>query len=176
MFCEKGQWVVMFRLRRPIAFLSLSLYDTPGLAPRIIIIFLGQGDLTVSLRNRGTSWNAWNPHSGSLMVDTGILFNNMNSPLLSDPFPVTVSSQPIRFSIDCITLIPNLAFTKLRVSSMKHLQRVWHASKKRLSFRTHGSVPLFGTCFLLQLFETRFPKGETGLNIRTLASPKLGQE
>ena len=31
-FCS---WLVIFHLRRPLAFLSLNLYDTPGLAPRM---------------------------------------------------------------------------------------------------------------------------------------------
>ena len=43
-------------------------------------------------------------------------------------------------------LIPTLTFTELRVVSMEHLQRVWHASRERIPFRTHGSVPHFGTC------------------------------
>ena len=30
--------------------------------------------------------------------------------------------------------------------SMEHLQRVWHASRERLSFRILSFVPLFGTC------------------------------
>ena len=34
----------------------------------------------------------------------------------------------------------------LWVVSMEHLQRVWHASRERLPFRTPGSVPHFGTC------------------------------
>ena len=33
-FCS---WEVIFRLRRSMAFLSLSLYDTPGRAPRMNI-------------------------------------------------------------------------------------------------------------------------------------------
>ena len=32
--------------------------------------FWGPGDIPVSYSNRDTSWNAWNRHSGSLMVDT----------------------------------------------------------------------------------------------------------
>ena len=39
-----------------------------------------------------------------------------------------------------------LTFTELRVVSMEHFQRVWHASRERLPFRTPGSVPHFGTC------------------------------
>ena len=36
---------------------------------------------------------------------------------------------------------------RLWVVSMEHLQRVWHASRERLPFRTPGSVPYFGTCW-----------------------------
>ena len=35
---------------------------------------------------------------------------------------------------------------RLRMVSMEHLRRVWHASRERLPFRTPGSVPLFGIC------------------------------
>ena len=35
---------------------------------------------------------------------------------------------------------------RLRVVSMEHLQRVWHASRERMPFRTPGSVPHCGTC------------------------------
>ena len=59
----------------------------------------------------------------------------------SDPWPVTVISQPIRLSTNFMTLIPCLIFTELRVVSMEHLQRVWLASRERLPFRTPGSVP-----------------------------------
>ena len=40
----------------------------------------------------------------------------------------------------------NLTFTELWVVYMEHLQRVWHASRERLPFRTSGSLPLFRTC------------------------------
>ena len=63
----------------------------------------------------------------------------------SDPWP-TVTSQPIRLSTNFMTLIPTLTFTELRVVSMEHWQRVWHASRERLPFRTPGSVPHLGTC------------------------------
>ena len=65
---------------QPIAFLSLNLYDTPGLAPRMNVLFWGPGDFPVSYSNRDTSRNAWNRHSGSFMVDMGILFSNMKYP------------------------------------------------------------------------------------------------
>ena len=133
-----------------MAFLFLNLYDTPGLAPRMNVLFWGPGDFQVSYSNRDTSWNAWNRHSISCMVDTGILFTNISPPLTnvwwhSDPWP-TVTSQPIRLSTNIVNLIPSLTFTELWVVSMDHLQRVWHNSRERLPFRTPGSFPLFGTC------------------------------
>ena len=70
-------WVVIFHHRRPMACLSLNLYDTPGLATRMNVLFWRPGDFPVSYSNRDTFWNAWNRHSGSFMVDTGILLSNM---------------------------------------------------------------------------------------------------
>ena len=70
-------WVVIFHHRRPMVCLSLNLYDTPGLAPRMNVLFWGPGDFPVSYSNRDTLWNAWNLRSGSFMVDTGILLSNM---------------------------------------------------------------------------------------------------
>ena len=70
-------WVAIFHHRRPMACLSLNLYDTPGLAPRMNVLFWGPGDFLENYSNRDTLWNAWNRHSGSFMVDTGILLSNM---------------------------------------------------------------------------------------------------
>ena len=79
-------WVVIFHLRRPMACLFLTLYDTPGLAPRMNVLFWGPSYFPVSYSNRDNLWNAWNRHSGSFMVDTGILFGNMKllSRMLND--------------------------------------------------------------------------------------------
>ena len=44
---------------------SLNLYDTPGLDPRMNVLFWGPSDFSVSYPNRDTSWTAWNRHSGS---------------------------------------------------------------------------------------------------------------
>ena len=60
-------------------FLSPNLYDIPGLAPRMNVLFWVPGDFPVSYSNRDTSWNAWNCHSGSFMVNTEILFSTMKS-------------------------------------------------------------------------------------------------
>ena len=43
-------------------------------------------------------------------------------------------------------LYTELDLHRLWVVSMEHLQRVWHASRERLPFRTPGSVPHCGTC------------------------------
>ena len=66
--------------RRPMSFLSLILYHMPGLAPPMNVLFWEPDDFAVSYSNRDTSWNAWNRHSGSFMVDTGSLFSTMKSP------------------------------------------------------------------------------------------------
>ena len=72
--------IVILHLLRPMTFLYLSWNDTTGLAPRMNVLFWGPGDIPVSYLNIDSSWNAWNRHSGSFMVDTGILFSNMKSP------------------------------------------------------------------------------------------------
>ena len=67
-------------LRRLMAFLSLSLFDMAGCAPRMNVLSWGSGEFPVSNSNRDILWwNACNRHSGSFMVDTGILFSNMKS-------------------------------------------------------------------------------------------------
>ena len=72
---------------------------------------------TSKLLNQGYLMDAWNRHSRSFMVDTGILFSNMKSlyeyeiKWLSDTWPVTVASQPIKLSTNFMTLIPSMTFT-----------------------------------------------------------------
>ena len=62
-------------------------------------------------------------------------------------WPLTNSDYPTDQTFQQpMTLIPNLAFTELWVVSTEHLQRVWHASRARLPFRTPGSVPFCGAC------------------------------
>ena len=68
------------------------------------------------------------------------------------PLPVTVTSQPIMLSTNFMILILRLTFTELRVVSMEHLQRVWHASRESLPFR-----PPFWDMLMLQLLKPDFP-------------------
>ena len=72
-----SSWVAIFQPRPP---LLRSLYDMPGLALRMDVLFWGRRDFQISISNRDTSRNAWNRHWGSFMVDTGILSNNMKFP------------------------------------------------------------------------------------------------
>ena len=51
-------WVVIFHLCHLMAFLSLSFYDTPGIAPRINVLLWGPGDFPVSYSNRDTLWKS----------------------------------------------------------------------------------------------------------------------
>ena len=106
---------------------------------------------TSEIWNRDTSWNAWNRPQGSFMVDTGSYSTIWSLPPTNFKWHSNLDQlqwhpPPISFSINFMTLIPNLTFTELRVVSMKRLQRVWHASRARLPFRPPGSVPHFGTC------------------------------
>ena len=68
----------------------------------------------------------------------------------------TVTSKPIRLFTNFITLIPSITVTELRVVSMGHLQRVWHASTERLPFQTLDSVPILDL-LMLQLLRPAFP-------------------
>ena len=150
---------VIINIRRPMAFFSLSLHDAPGLAPAIDVSFWWQGDFPVRFSNRDTSWNAWNRHSVSCMVDMGILFKAiLNIPVTnikwqSHPWEVTVSFRPIKLSTNFVTLIPSLTFTELRLVYMELLQRVWHTSRERLPFGTPG----LGLAYAA-ICETNFPE------------------
>ena len=157
---------VIFHLRRPLAFLSLSLYDTPGLAPRMNTLCWEPGDFQVSYSNKDISLNAWNRHSGTFMVDTGTLCSNMNSP--SHEYYMTFwplisySDSPTDWTFHITnfpflsTLLPILTFTDLRVFSMEILQWVWHASRERLPLRTPCIAPFWGLAYAL-IIETSLP-------------------
>ena len=70
-------WVATYQLRPPVASLSHNLSDMPGPAPRMDVLFWGQHDFQISFSNRDASRNVSNRHWRSVMVDTGILSNNM---------------------------------------------------------------------------------------------------
>ena len=108
-------WVVIFHLRQPMEFLSLNLYDTPGLAPRMNVLYWRPGDFPVSYSNRDTSRNAWIVIQEVLWSIWGSYLAIWSIPLTnvkwhSDPWQ-TVTSQPIRLSANFMTLTPSLTFT-----------------------------------------------------------------
>ena len=123
--------------------LSLNLYDTPWLAPRMNVSFWGPDDFPVSYATgipRGTLeiiiqvlWSIRGPYSAIWSLPlTNVKWHSDNWP--------TVTFQPIRLSTHFMTLIPNLTFSELWVVSMEHLQRVWHASRERLPFQSPPST------------------------------------
>ena len=74
-------WVVIFHLRQPMEFLSLNFIRYSRACSLVwMFLYWGPGDFPVSYSNRDTLRNAWNRHSGSFMVDMGILFSNMKYP------------------------------------------------------------------------------------------------
>ena len=65
----------------------LSAYAIhPSLLLKWLFYSEGQVTFTVNYSNRDTPLNAWNRHSKSFLVDTGILFSNMKSPSHSRVF------------------------------------------------------------------------------------------
>ena len=85
-------WVVIFNHRRPMACLSLNLYDTPELAPRMNVLFWGPGDFPVSYSNRDTLWNLRKFYGryGDLVEQYGVTLSRMLMtfwPLTNSDFP-----------------------------------------------------------------------------------------
>ena len=68
-----------------------------------------------------------------------------------------MTSLPTRLSTNYMTLIPSKTYIELLVVSMEHLQRVWHASRKRWPSRTLGSFILFRTCLCSNCWD-HFPE------------------
>ena len=135
-------WVVMFHLRRPMAFVSLSLYDTPlGIswyecfilrARRLSSKLLKQGYLVERLKS---SFRKFWGRYGDLIEQYEVSLSRMLNEILTlDQFhwlPYRSDFPPI-----VMTLILGLTFTELRVVSMEHFQLVLLASRERLPFRT----------------------------------------
>ena len=70
-------WVAIFHFRPPMAFLSHSLCDMPGLAPLINDLFWRRCDFHISFSGRDMSRNVWTRLIGSLVVDMGVSSINM---------------------------------------------------------------------------------------------------
>ena len=148
-------WVVIFHLRQPMAFFNSQLMRYARACSPYECFILRARRLSSKLLKQGYFVECLKSSFRKFYVDTGILFSMWSFPLTnvkwhSDPSP-TVTSQPIRLSTNFMTLIPTLTFTESWVVSMEHLQRLWHASRERLPFRTPSSVPPFWDLLVLQL-------------------------
>ena len=92
-------WVIIFHLRRPMTFLSLSLYDTTGLAPRMNVFFSEDKRLSIKLLQKGyfvehlkSSFRKFYCRYGDLIQEYEISFSRMLNAILN-PWPVTVIFQ-----------------------------------------------------------------------------------
>ena len=121
-------WVVVFRLCRPVEFLSLGLCGAPGLAPRVGVLSWGQGGFPVGCSGRDASRGVWGRRSGGFVVDVGILFSNVKCPshgcwmtfwsLANSDFPTDQTFHQFH------DLDTELDLHRWWVVSMEHLQRV----------------------------------------------------
>ena len=150
-------WVVIFDLRRPMAFLSLSIYDMPGLAPRMNVLFWRPGDFPVRYSNRDKYLNAWNRLSGSFIVDTGSYSAIWSLPLTSvnwhsDPWPITVTSQPIRLSNNFM----NFAWPSPITNGFYEAFATGVACQQGI-LTLPDPPPPWGDLHMIQFLETSFP-------------------
>ena len=106
-------WVVIFHHRRPMACLSLNLYDTPGLAPRMNVFILRARRLSCKLLKQGylverlnSSFRKFYGRYGDLIEQYGATLSRMLNEH-SDPWP-TVTSLPIRLSTYFMTFYTEL--------------------------------------------------------------------
>ena len=96
--------------------MNCSIYDIPGLAPRMNVLFWRRHNFQISFSNSDTSRNAWNHHCRSFLVDTGILSNNTK--FLSHECLMAFCSltkyndnpPPIRLYTKSVTFLPNSTF------------------------------------------------------------------
>ena len=160
-----------------MTFLYLILYYTPGRAPCMNVLFWGPGDFPVSYSNRDTSWNAWNRHSRSFMVDTGILFSNMKCPLTNDkwhsgPWPVTVTSQPIRLFTNFHDLDTVLDLHRITSGFHGAFATGVACQQGTLTLPDTWFRPPFGDLLMLQLLKAIFPSLPCLFPTFTLNTPR----
>ena len=152
--------IAIFHLCSLRRFLSRSLYDIPGRAPDMGVLFWGQRDFPISFSNRDASKNAWNRHWGSFMVETGsfrtILSSNLANVNWHSVAIFNYDPPPIRHYTKSWSYNRNGPFIELWEVSIEHLRRVWHADRGH----SYGHlVPLhLGGTYVLRLETNPFPK------------------
>ena len=110
-------WVVIFHLRQPMTFLSLNLYNTPGLAPRMNVFFLRARRLSSKLRKQGylvehlkSSFRKFNGRYGDLIQQYKVSLSRMlNDILILDQqwLPDQSDIPPISWPWDRLWPSPN---------------------------------------------------------------------
>ena len=141
-------WVAIFQPRPPIASLSRSLYDMPGLAPRILRAtrlsnkLLEQGYVKESLKSsiQEVLWSI----QGSYQTIWSFPLTNVKWHSMTSPYTMTTPYWS--------DFVPNSTFYRILIGFHRTLRRVWHADRGRLLLRTHGPVTL-GLAYVL-LVET----------------------
>ena len=149
-------WVVIFHHRRPMACLSLNLYDTPGLAPRMNVLFWGPGDFPVSYSKQGIPCGTLEIVIQEVLWSIrGSCWAIWSNPLTnvkwhSDPWP-TVTYLPIRLCTNFMTFIPSLTFTELWVVSMEAFATGVASQQGTLTLPDTWFRPPFWDLLMLQL-------------------------
>ena len=150
-------WVVIFHLRQPMEFLSLNLYDTPGLAPRMNVLYWGPGDFPSKLLEQGyveerlkSSFRKFYGRYGDLIQQYEVSLSRMLNDILWS-LTNTVTSPTNQTFHQFRDLDTELDLHRLWVVSLEHLQRVWHASRGTLTLPdTWFPSPILGL-FLFHL-------------------------
>ena len=135
----------IFQLYPPMASLSRSFYDMPGLSPRMYVLFWGRRDFQISFSIRDTSRNACNRHWGSVISvklnsivitfkeDILLSFHESNHPsLLYTSLKMTffLRMRPLELHY-LLILILNLPYTcspKIYILLKRSLESVVHIS------------------------------------------------
>ena len=148
---------------------ACSMYECFILrARRLSSKLLKQGYLVERLKS---SFRNFNGRYGDLIQQYEVSFSRMLNDILTlDQLQWLDNLSD--FSPIFMTLKLSLTFTELRVVSMEHLQRMWHASRECLLFRKPGYVPLFGTCFCSNSWDQFFRTCRVFSRLFTLKTPR----
>ena len=143
--------VVIFHHRWSMAFLCLSLYDTTELAPRMFFFSEGQATFkkaTFESLPRGTLeivikdvlWSIRGSYSAIWSLPL------INDECYSGPWPVALTSQPIRLTTNFMTFIPTLTFTEFTSGFYGAFSTGVACQQGALTLPDTWFVPLIWTC------------------------------
>ena len=149
-------WVAIFQLRPPMASLSRSLYNMPGLVTRMDILFWGRRDFQISFLNKDTLKNALNRHwrsvisiRGSYQTIWGSLLMNIKWHSVTWPYPMTTHYWS--------DLIPNSTFNRILRGFHRTFAMGVTCRQGTLTPPDTWSLP-FGTCICSTCWEQTFSR------------------